>query len=56
MESKMKCMYCDIEIHGGCLRGDCTCECEGDRNKFITEEFISDKRDKDDRSQPMFST
>jgi len=31
------CMYCELTIHGGCLRGDCPCECKGDRNKFITE-------------------
>ncbi len=31
------CMYCELTIHGGCLRGDCPCECKGDRNRFIKE-------------------
>ena len=51
------CMYCEITIHGNCLLGDCTCECKGDRNKFITEEdFLSGKRDEGTSSEPMFST
>ena len=50
------CMYCELTIHGGCLRGDCTCECKGDRNKFITEDYLSDKRDEGTTNYPMFST
>ncbi len=32
------CTYCELEIHGGCLKysewekADCDCKCEGDRN------------------------
>ena len=49
------CMYCELLIHGGCLLGDCTCKCEGDRNRFITE-YLSDIREEEARKEPAFST
>lgn len=33
------CLYCELEIHGNCQRGDCTCLCKGDGNKFIKEQL-----------------
>jgi len=44
-----ECLYCEIDIHGNCQRGNCTCGCEGDRNKFISE-FLSDKREDNERT------
>lgn len=38
--SMTDCMYCELTIHGACLRGDCSCPCEGDRNKFIKEQLL----------------
>ena len=36
-----ECVYCEVEIHGNCQRGDCKCPCKGDGNKFI-KEWLSD--------------
>jgi hypothetical protein len=50
-----ECMYCEIAIHGGCLKGECTCECKGDRNKFIKEQ-LSGKMEDGSKTTPAFST
>ncbi len=36
--SLTECLYCELQIHGNCQRGDCSCPCEGDRNKFIKQQ------------------
>ncbi len=33
-----ECIYCELGIHGNCQMGECTCPCEGDRNKFIKQQ------------------
>jgi len=48
-------MYCEIGIHGGCLKGTCICECKGDRNKFIKEQ-LSGKMEDGSKITPAFST
>ncbi len=30
-----ECMYCELGIHGNCQKGDCPCECKGDRNYWM---------------------
>lgn len=51
-----ECLYCELTIHGNCELGECTCKCKRDRNKFITEDTLSDKRDEGSANEPMFST
>ena len=53
--SMTECLYCELTIHGNCQRGDCTCPCEGDRNHFMKDEYISQEDPKPDKPA-MFET